>query len=149
MRREIAYKLAGRRHQHGNALDEAHSHTELRFSGEPTGQAEKAMLLLQSLPNLRVRPGLQARTLHLSYELAHYQFRMIENHLLELGFHLDDSLVARMLRSLTRFREETQMRNAAMPQRLIKQSNQVYVKAYEHHPHGDHDDTPVELREIK
>ena len=36
-----------------------------------------------------------------------------------------------------------------MPQRLIKKSNEIYVKAWEHHAHGDHDDTPLELREDK
>ena len=32
-------------------------------------------------------------------------------------------------------------------ERLIKQSNEVYIQAWDHHVHGDHDDTPLELRE--
>jgi len=35
------------------------------------------------------------------------------------------------------------------PQRLIKQSHEVYVKAWGAHLHGDHDDTPQELRDYK
>lgn len=149
MRREIAYRLAGRRHQQEDVLAEAHCHHELRFSRNPPAQAESAMRHLQQLPRLDVQIGRQPDTLRLCYDLAHYNLRMIENLLLERGFRLDDSLMTRMRRSLTYFREDTQCRNAASPQRLIKQSNHIYVKAYEHHPHGDHDDTPLELREIK
>jgi hypothetical protein len=149
MRREIAYKLAGRRHQHENVLDTVHSHGDLRFSADPPGQVERALAVLQAMPHLSARLAPHDGMISLSYELAHFSLRSIEEHLLAQGFHLDDSFVAKMLRSLTHFREETQMRNAAMPQRLIKQSNQVYVKAYEHHQHGDHDDTPMELRDIK
>jgi len=149
MRREIAYKLAGRRHQHENVLDAVHSHGDIRFASEPSGQTERALTVLQAMPNLGASHVSHEGMISVSYELAHYNLRMIEDHLLSLGFLLDDSFVARMLRSLTHFREETQMRNASLPQRLIKQSNQVYVKAYDQHPHGDHDDTPMELREIK
>jgi len=45
------------------------------------------------------------------------------------------------------FCEETQMRNMRVPERLIKKSHLVYSKAWEHHPHGDRDDTPAELRQ--
>jgi hypothetical protein len=47
------------------------------------------------------------------------------------------------------FCEDTQMRNLRQPERLIKKSNEIYVKAWQHHPHGDHDDTPAELRDYR
>ncbi|MDP5239770.1 hypothetical protein Q9Q94_09520 [Uliginosibacterium sp. 31-16] len=149
MRRETAYKLAGRKHQHGNALDEAHCHHEMRFAAEPADQAGRALTVLQQLAWLRVEHSRQADTLSVRYDLSHHSLRELEAYLEEQGFTLDNSWVSRIRRSLAHFCEDTQTRNAASPQRLIKQSNQVYVKAYEQHPHGDHDDTPVELREIK
>ena len=149
MRRETAYKLAGRKHQHDNALDEAHCHHEMRFAAEPAGQSERALVVLQQLAYLRAEPSRNADTLSVRYELSHHSLRELEACLEEQGFVLDQSWVSRIRRSLAHFCEDTQTRNARSPQRLIKQSNQVYVKAWEHHPHGDHDDTPLELREIK
>lgn len=149
MRREIAYKLAGRVHRAGNALEGVFSHHELRLAVLPEDQMDKALAVLQTLPGLCILRTPLVHVLHLDYALAQCSLRAIENLLLEHGVRLDESVGAKMRRSLTHFREDTQIRNAASPQRLIKQSNQVYVKAYEHHPHGDHDDTPPELREIK
>lgn len=150
MRRETAYRLAGRKHPHEDALGDAHCHYDMRFAAQPVAQVERALPILRQLPFLRVSHSSQADTLSLSYELAHYSLRTIEEYLLEQGFVLDNSVASRVRRALTHFSEETQARNATSPQRLIKQSNQVYVKAWEHHSHGDHDDsTPEELREIK
>ena len=149
MRREIAYKLAGRVHQAGNALEGLFSHHDLRLSALTEDEITKALVVLHAQPGLSVLRMAQTNVLHLDYALAQCSLRMIENLLIGHGVALDDSVGARMRRALTHFREDTQIRNAASPQRLIKQSNQVYVKAYEHHPHGDHDDTPPELREIK
>lgn len=147
MRRETAYKLAGRHHRSDNALEGVFNHHELRLAAQD--QIEKALSVLGSVPGLCAARAALPHVLHLDYALAHCSLRAIENLLIEHGVRLDDSVGAKMRRSLTHFREDTQIRNAASPQRLIKQSNQVYVKAYEHHPHGDHDDTPPELREIK
>jgi hypothetical protein len=149
MRRETAYKLAGRKHQHDNALDGAHCHHIMRFAAEPAGQLARALAVLGQVAYLRVEMGRHADTLSVSYALSHHSLRELEAYLTEQGFVLDQSWVSRIRSAFAHFCEDTQARNASSPQRLIKQSNQVYVKAYEHHPHGDHDDTPVELREIK
>ena len=149
MRRETAYKLAGRKHQHDNVLDEAHCHHIMCFAAEPAGQTERALTVLQQMAYLKAEPARHANSLSVRYELSHHSLRELEANLTEQGFTLDQSWVSRIRRALAHFCEDTQTRNAASPQRLIKQSNQVYVKAWEHHPHGDHDDTPVELREIK
>ena len=68
---------------------------------------------------------------------------------MQQGFHLDNSLFSKLTRALIRYCEQTQLHTLRSPQRLIKKSNEVYVKAWEHHLHGDHDDTPPELREYK
>lgn len=149
MRRETAYKLAGRKHQHDNVLDEAHCHHIMSFASEPAGQAERALLALQQIAYLKAEPGRHPDALSVRYELSHHTLRELEAYLAEQGFVLDQTWGARLRRAFANFCEDTQTRNASSPQRLIKQSNQVYVKAWEHHPHGDHDDTPVELREIK
>ena len=46
--------------------------------------------------------------------------------------------------------EDTQLHNMGAPEKRLKRSSQeAYVHAWEHHPHGDHDDTPPEWREYK
>jgi len=149
MRRETAYRLAGRNHQHEDILGDAQRRQEIRFVALPPGQTERAFELLQQFPGLRASLGKAAQTLVVRYDLAHYTLRGIDAYLEEQGFHLDPSLYSKLKRALVYFCEDTQCRNAKAPQRLIKQSNEVYVKAYQHHPHGDHDDTPMELREFK
>lgn len=149
MRRETAYKLAGRKHLHGNALQDAQCDHVLRFASTPSGQVGAALECLQQQPYLHAEAAPLENSILLTYDLAHYCLRQIEMMLEEQGFVLDDSLISRLKRSMTHFCEDTRRRNAESPQRLIKQSNQVYVKAWEQHPHGDHDDTPPELREYK
>ena len=147
MRRETAYKLAGRNHQHEDELEQELRRQEIRFHSIPAGEAERARQLLERMPGLGVQPGARPDALFVRYDLAHYSLRSIEAHLEGLGFHLDNSLYVKLRRAIVYFCEDTRCRNAKAPQRLIKQSNEVYVKAYEHHLHGDHDDTPIELRE--
>ena len=46
--------------------------------------------------------------------------------------------------------EDTQLHNIGAPEKRLKRSaSEAYVKAWEHHPHGDHDDTPPEWRDYK
>lgn len=149
MRRETAYRLAGRHHQHEDVLDGALRRQEIRFSGLEPEQCLAAVEILRQMPGLGVVAGPSACSLMVHYDLAHYCLRGLEDSLVALGFRLDDSLFFRLKRSWAYFCEETLSRNAKAPHRLIKQSSQVYVKAYEYHPHGDHDDTPPELREDK
>ena len=145
MRRETAYRLAGRRHQHEDVLGDALRHQEVRFSGPD--QLTAAAEFLRGLPDLEVLEGHSPSALMLCYDLAHHSLCELEDRLMAEGFGLDEALLFRLQRAWAHFCEDTLIRNAKAPQRLIKQSNQVYVQAYEHHPHGDHDDTPPELRE--
>lgn len=147
MRRETAYKLAGRKHHHENELEHELRLNEIRFYVIPADQSERARQLLERMPGLGIAAGNRPNSIKVRYDLAHYTLRAIESHLEELGFHLDNSLFVKLRRAIIYFCEDTRCRNATEPQRLIKNSNEVYIKAYEHHPHGDHDDTPMELRE--
>lgn len=126
-----------------------HKRRELRFHATPPDQIERARALLQDWNKLSVYDSERRHTLVVEYELGEHAFFRIESLLLENGFHLDGSLLFKLQRALILFCEETQLRNLQQPERLIKKSNDLYGKAWEHHPHGDHDDTPVELREYK
>lgn len=113
----------------------------------PPGQVENAFDLLNGLEYLDVSHGPHALGLTVTYDLVDYTLEGLENALRKVGFHLDTSLYSKIVRALVYFTEETQLRNLQEPTRLIKQSNQVYIEAYQHHMHGDRDDTPPEARE--
>ena len=119
----------------------------LRFAKLGSGQVEQARQLLAGLEGMEVSPA--AHGLKVRYEITDYTLEGIEKALVSQGFQLETSLYSKILRNLVYFCEETQLRNMRMPERLIKKSNEIYVKAWEHHAHGDHDDTPLELREDK
>ncbi len=120
---------------------------EIRFTKMPPGQAKKAAELLGGLECLEVASGPHPRGITVSYDLIDYTCEGLEKALRKLGYHLDNSLYCNIVRALVYFTEETQLRNLKEPARLIKQSSQVYIRAWEHRPHGDRDDTPAEARE--
>jgi hypothetical protein len=58
--------------------------------------------------------------------------------------------MTKLTRALIYYVEETQLHNIGAPEKRLKRSAQeAYVQAWEHHPHGDHDETPPEWREYK
>ena len=59
MRRETAYKLAGRRHDqhHGAVVSGLQKEREIRFRPLPPNQVEQAALALRALRGLTVREG--------------------------------------------------------------------------------------------
>jgi hypothetical protein len=124
-------------------------HREIRFATLRPGQVEQAWQMLGELEHLRIGTGLLQNSISVWYEISDYTLESLETALVERGFHLENSLYCKLVRAIVYFCEETQRRNLSQPERLIKKSNEVYVKAWEHHPHGDHDDTPPELRKFK
>ena len=122
-------------------------HRELRFDKLRPWQVEQARTLLGGLERLEVATGMLSNSLSVWYEVTDYTMEGLENALIERGFHLENTLYCKMIRALVYFCEETTLRNMRQPERLIKKSNEIYSKAWDHHPHGDHDDTPVELRQ--
>ena len=123
-------------------------HREVRFSLRSYERIDEAGRFLTAQGNITVT-GRRGRALAIEYSLAEHSFRSIERLLGENGFHTDTGLVMRIVRALLHFCEDTQLRNLRQPERLIKKSNEIYVKAWQHHPHGDHDDTPTELRDYR
>lgn len=124
-------------------------HREIRFFKLKPDQVRDAMALLASLPALEVAPGTLPNSVSVWYEITDHCMASLEKLLVDRGFHLETTLYYKLIRALVYFSEETQRRNLSQPERLLKKSHDVYSKAWEHHPHGDRDETPPELREYK
>lgn len=123
---------------------------EIAFAKFPPGQLPEAARLLAGLAGLTVSELPHRRALLVEYDLLDYTLRGLEEGLAEQGFHLDNTLMAKLLRAFTHYIEETQLHNLRAPERLIKTSSkEAYAKAWDSHLHGDHDDTPAEWREYK
>lgn len=118
----------------------------LRLDALRPEQTEQVRQLLDGIEGLKV-VAIGTGCLEIRYDLTEYTLEGLEKALISQGYSFQDSIYRRVERALIYFWEETQLRNMRVPQRLLKKSNEVYVKAWEQHPHGDHDDTPVELRE--
>ncbi len=124
----------------------------LAFRANPPGQAERAYRLLSGLDGLQVERGSQPKSLRITYSLLDYGLESLEQALVKEGFTLDDSALGQIGKKLTYYREEVEYHNLNIPdpERYAKtRKSEIFVKAYEHHLHGDHDDTPPELREYK
>ena len=120
------------------------------FSKIPVDQPPRASSLLQQLENVEARPDIERRAVDVAYDLHEHCLQELEETLADKGFHLDNTLMSKLTRALIHYVEETQLHNLGAPEKRLKRSSQeAYVKAWEHRPHGDHDDTPPEWREYK
>ncbi len=126
-----------------------HKRRELRFDSRHPEQLQQAHQLLLQLEGVQVDPGRFIDRLLIQYDLLEHTLRGIEVKLIRAGIALHSGPLHRLMRALTHFAEETELRNLHGPQRLIKKSHDIYSTAWDHHPHGDHDDAPPDLRAEK
>lgn len=122
----------------------------LVFSTPPDDQAEQALLLLSGLENFEVERGEVTNSLVVRYSIQHYSLEALEKALLREGFRLEYSLLDRFKRQLVHYCEDVQYHNLKTPEHNVKKTPpEIFIKVYEQHPHGNRDDTPKELRELK
>ena len=120
------------------------------FGDDPSNQLEQAYLLLSGLENFHVERGSQSNSLLIRYSVQHYSLEALEKALVREGFRLKESLLDKLRKQLIHYCEDVQYHNLKTPEPRTKNNSQeIFVKAYGHHPHGNHDDTPKELREFK
>jgi hypothetical protein len=121
---------------------------QLSFARFPPGQAQVAAVLLDGLPHLTVLECVDERTLLVRYELPDYTLERVERALAAEGFHLDNSILTKIRRALIYYCEANLCAHLGPPPR-DRLSKQIFAEAYEHHPHGDRDDTPEEWRRYR
>lgn len=123
---------------------------ELVFSEEPSCQVEQAYLLLSGMENMKVERGDHANSLIIHYSLEHYTHEGLENALAKEGFLFKESLLDKVHKHMVHYCEDVQYHNLSTPEHPTKKNeSEVFAQVYERHPHGNHDDTPKDLREYK
>jgi hypothetical protein len=120
---------------------------EITFQVPPPDQAGKAVSLLHGLDGIQAGI-IRTDTLTVRYCIKDFTLEGIETALIEQGFHLDNSILSKIKRALAYFCERVQRENiiANVPD---AKSQKVFAKVYEHHLHGDKDETPEEWRTYK
>jgi hypothetical protein len=126
--------------------DDRHKQRLLVFYPLPCGQAQAAAALLGCIDRLKVRCEPDGLSLRVEYDLPEFTLQGIEEFLTGCGFHLDSSLLSRLRRALVHYCEEVQCENLAAEGERSQKSREIWVQAYEHHPHGNADETPEEWR---
>lgn len=123
---------------------------DIVFSPEHSGEIARAYRLLSGLPKCKVEHGDSPNTLRVTYNLRDYTLSGLELALTEEGFHLDHSPVHRIGRQVIYYCEDTVCHNLDIPSHSTKEcEREIFINVYNHQPHGDHDDTPPELRDYK
>ena len=122
---------------------------EILFSKFPPGQPPEAADDLRRLEVIEAQARENNRSLDVTYDLTQHTLRELDEHLVDKGYHLDNTLLTKLHHALTNYKQDTQLHNIDAPEKRLKRSQEAYVKAWENHPHGDHDDTPPEWREYK
>ncbi len=128
-----------------------HKQRELVFAAEPHDQIMQAYMLLDGLAGCKVSRSDKPNTLIVAYSLEHYTLAGLERALTEQGFALDNSLLHRAARQVIYYCEDTELHNMDVPDHPTKKrEKEIFIQAYDHHLHGDHDETtPPELRRYK
>ncbi len=121
---------------------------EIVFHDVPVGQAERAHALLDGMDDIATSIEARNGVLKVRYNVHDYTLEGLEKALETQGFHLDNSLLQKLKRALVYFCEKVQRENLAINAPDAK-SQQVFARVYEHHLHGDRDETPEEWREYK
>ncbi|MCU0810627.1 MAG: hypothetical protein MUE59_06255 [Thiobacillaceae bacterium] len=121
---------------------------EIVFHAIPPGQVQRAVVLLEGLEGLVISHAPQGDRILVRYSICEYTLEGLETALTSQGFHLDNSILSKIRRSLAYFCESVQRSNVAANEPDIK-SQQAFMKVYEKHLHGDRDETPEEWRTYK
>lgn len=123
-------------------------HRDIVFHPFPPEQTVQAARFLNSMAGVEAQVFLAENRLVVSYDMRDYSLRELETRLSDAGFHIENTLLHKIKRALIYYCEEIEQYNRSMPVKNTKANNTapIYVKIYDEHLHGDHDDTPEELR---
>lgn len=123
-------------------------HHTIALGPLPAEQIDAAARHLNTLGAVFAVALPEERCISVRYALTDWTLEALEANLIAAGFSLTASLPDKLRRAVVHYTEEVQLENLQHPERLRK-TKEAYVQAWEKHPHGDHDDTPEELRRCR
>ena len=110
-------------------------------------QARTAVLLLNGIQGIETVSLVAPTHIQLTYNVLNITLKLIEDTLIELGFHLDNSLLYILKRSLYHYTEETQRANLGCCADQCKCTRDIFINRYQQLKHGCRDERPRYWRE--
>lgn len=123
-------------------------HREIHFCGlhaKGEAPAHSAMMILADVDGIVGLHPVSATCLRVTYDLRKLSLQLTEGALIEVGFHLDNSLFHKLRRSLYYYTEETQYVNMGHVCNK-KTTRDIFIECYQRLPHGCRDDRPSHWR---
>jgi hypothetical protein len=111
-------------------------------------QAHTAVLLLTDVDGI-LHASIAERagnTVQISYDLSLICLRVVESLLMELGFHLDNSLMAKLRRALYYYTEENEMQSLLVHDDQDHSTREIFMRCYRCKTHGCRDVRPEHWR---
>jgi hypothetical protein len=123
-------------------------HREIHFMSPQAGNnpAASASTLLLEIDGILEVEQSNAYSIVLSYDLSKITLNDIEDVLMEVGFHLDNSILSKLKRALFYYAEETQLANLGYDHADSKSTLEIFINRHSHLPHGCRDVRPAHLR---
>ncbi len=128
-------------------LSERIKHREIRFCQlhPDSQQAHSASLMLSDVEGIHLLRPHDAYLLHISYDITLLHLNLIEDVLIDLGFHLDNSLIVKLMRALYYYTEEVERANLGIEDCGCA-DRQVFINRYLKLRHGCRDARPEHWR---
>jgi hypothetical protein len=125
-------------------------HREIRFCRlhPDKQQAQTASLLLSDVEGMHLLRPHDSYLLHVSYDITCLNLNLIEDVLVDLGFHLDNSLMMKLKRALYYYTEEVERANLGIDECGCA-DRQVFINRYLKLRHGCRDERPEHWRNYR
>ena len=123
-------------------------HREIAFCPlhPDSNQAKSASFLLINVNGIYAAQPLNQHILQVTYNIRYITLKVIEDALTELGFHLDNSLFAKLKRALFYYSEDTQLANLGHDHADSKSTTEIFINRYDQLLHGCRDKRPTYYR---
>lgn len=125
-------------------------HRELVFKGpqREQEQMDAAWLMLRNVPMIREVRNAGEKRLIVSYDIREMSYVELEQALIEVGFSLDNSLLAKLRRALYSYNEDTIRANLNLGSESLQGvAQKVFMNLYRQQEHGCRDHRPRHWRE--
>lgn len=117
-------------------------HREIAFCSlhADPDQAKSAMLFFSDVEGITHLELIDSHKFSISYDIRLINLQLLEETLIELGFHLDNSLLFKLKRALYYYTEEVQQENLGCSKDQCTRN--IFINRYDRLKHGCRDDRP-------
>lgn len=111
-----------------------------------SNDAREAMRLLLDARGIEQIRALSDDCVQISYDIRQVTLQALEAALVEVGFHLNNTLLVKVKRALFYYTEETQLMNLGYQHGQANSTLDIFVNSYDQREHGCRDERPEYLR---